>query len=94
MFPLKQEMFHDVALENHLKCLAGAPDALETIGVNTLLLVEHQAGFDPFRRRHHVCPAPTHGLQFLQNTERWDEKEVTLGPHGGFLQGDVVPTKV
>ena len=89
-------MFHDVALENHLKCLAGAPDALETIGVNTLLLVEDQAGFDPFRRWNYVRPAPTHNLQFLQNIKytKFGEKQGIFGPYRGFLQSNIVPTKV
>ena len=75
MFPLKQEVLHDVALNNHLECLAGPPDALQPIGVDTLLLVEDQSGFDPFWRWHYVRSAPTDALQFLQNTETYGEKE-------------------
>ena len=65
MFSLKQEVLHDVALQHHLEGLAGALDTLQAIGVNTLLLVEDQPRFDPFRRRNHVSSAPAHGLQFL-----------------------------
>ena len=78
MFPLKQEVLHDVALHHHLEGLAGAPDTLQAVGMNTLLLVENQPRFDPFRRRNHVSPAPAHGLQFLENPESL-ERKVNVG---------------
>ena len=95
MFSLKQEVLHDVSLENHLERLAGSPHTLQAVGVNPLLLVEDQSGFDPFRRWNYVCPSPAHGLQFLKNKilKVW-LGEAILGPHRGFLQSNIVPTKV
>ena len=72
MLSLKEEMLHDVALHHHLEGLAGASDTLQAVGVDTLLLVEYQPRFDPFRWRNDVGPTPAHGLQFLANTEIWD----------------------
>ena len=85
MFSLKQEVFHDVSLETHLKSFAGALHTLQTVGVNALLLVKDQPGFDPFRRWNDVGSAPAQGLQFLQgkiwkvraDTEYWTLTEAS-----------------
>ena len=72
LFSFKQEMLHEVSLEHQLKRFGCSSDNLESIGIESISIMEDDSSLDPLWSGDNVWSTPAHCFQFLifRNSQR------------------------